>query len=521
MPNRRRPLALAALSGLLLVGAFPHLDWGWLAWVALVPFLATFPHRRMRGALGGGTALGLIYFGGVWYWMAVFAGHAIGRPLGVVVWVGAAGAQTATMLVFAAGAQWLSRRPGVWFWRLGVPALWTVGEWARQFGPLGTGWGDLAYTQHAALLPLQVTKLTGVFGLSFLIVLVNVAVREVLRGRLPPRLRHPERWRPGGSLFPLAVLAVVLAVLAYGAVSLRTERLHPTFAAAALQADIDQNVKWTPEYVRRVMDTYGRQEQDAAAHGARLVVWPETAFPGSLRTDPVLRAELTSEAVRNDQVMLVGAVDYDAAAQKAANALFLIDSGGTVDGSYRKQRLVPFGEYIPYRKWLPFLDKLHLTIWDMVAGEARQPVLQAGPPVGKIGAAICYDSTDGEIVRRQVAQGADLLVVSTDDTWFGRTAAARQHAACAAVRAAEDDRYLVRCAATGISQIIAPTGQVITEADLFTRQVVLAPVQPRRGLTLYARWGDWFVAVCALGLALLAGVSRCVRPASRARSSGR
>ena len=141
-----------------------------------------------------------------------------------------------------------------------------------------------------------------------------------------------------------------------------------------------------------------------------------------------------------------------------------------------------------------------MTIYDMVPGTAHQPVLDAGAPVGKVGTAICYDSTDGEIMRRQVARGADLLVVSTDDTWFGRTAAARQHAACAAVRAAEDDRYLVRCAATGISQVIAPTGRVLAEAGLFTRHVVSAPVQARQDLTPYARWGDWFVAVCAAGL---------------------
>ena len=211
---------------------------------------------------------------------------------------------------------------------------------------------------------------------------------------------------------------------------------------------------------------------------------------------------MTAQAVSNQQAMLIGSVEYDLSAQKSANTLYLIDAQGNLKGEYRKQRLVPFGEYVPLRKWLPFLDALHLSIYDMEPGGAHQLVLDAGPPVGKLGTAICYDSSDGEIVRRQVAQGADLLVVATDDTWFGRTAAARQHAAMAAVRAAEDDRYLVRCAATGISQVIAPTGQVLTEADLFTRQVVLAPVQPRHDLTPYARWGDWPVALCALILAL-------------------
>ena len=411
-------MAWAALSGLLLVGAFPHLDWGWLAWVALVPFLATFPHRRMRGALAAGGALGLVYFGGVWYWMAVFAGHVIGRPLGVVVWVGAALAQTATMLVVAAGAQVLSRRPGVWPWRLGVPALWTVGEWARQFGPLGTGWSDLAYTQHSYLLPLQLTKLTGVFGLSFLIVLVNVALTA--RHSLvplplnppPPPLSLEGRGGRGcaklprgrGSALPPgwgAVAALVLLVLLYGAVALHTERLRPTFAAAALQADINEDVPWhgarpaDPAYTQRVMDTYAAQSREAAARGARLVVWPETGFPGLLRTDTELRGEVAAQAIQNHQAMLIGSVEYDPAAQKSANTLFLINAQGNLAGGYQKQRLVPFGEYVPLRKWLPFLDALHLSIYDMEPGGAHQPVLDAGPPVGKLATAICYDSVTG------------------------------------------------------------------------------------------------------------------------------
>ncbi len=520
---------MAALSGLLLVGAFPHLDWGWLAWVALVPFLRTFPHRRMRDAVGAGFVLGLVFFGGLWYWMGVFAGHVIGPALSLVIWLGAALSQTVTMMVFAAGAQVLARRENPWAWRLGVPALWAVLEWARQFGTLGTDWGDLAYTQHTALVILQVTKLAGVFGLSFLVVLVNVALAELVRpsGTLLTLSFRKERvaslGEPGevsgglagpGEVFPLAVGAIILAALAFGIVTLHTENLRPTFVAAALQADVNQDVTWTPQYAQDTLAAFGAQAREASARGAKLVVWPETAAPGYVRTDLGLRAQVGAMAVQDREAMLVGAVDYDDAARKNANSLFLVNTDGTLGGSYRKQRLVPFGEYVPFRKWLPILSKLQLTIYDMVPGEARQPVLDAGPPVGRVGAAICYDSTDGEIMRRQVARGAGLLVVSTDDTWFGRTAAARQHAACAAVRAAEDDRYLVRCAATGISQVIAPTGRVLTEAPLFTRRVVSAPVQARRGLTPYARWGDWFVAACALGLAV------CLPPWGRRRAGG-
>ena len=165
---------------------------------------------------------------------------------------------------------------------------------------------------------------------------------------------------------------------------------------------------------------------------------------------------------------------------------------------------------------LKFLVALHLTIYDRKKGAARQAVLDAGAPVGKVAVAICYESSYGELTREQVARGAGLLAIVTDDTWFGRTAAARQHAAIAAIRAAECDRYLVRSGSTGISEILDPAGRVLAEAPLFTSKLVLAPVEVRTTRTPYTRWGDWFVWVCWSVLAIIAvsGVRRRAAPAS-------
>lgn len=502
------------LSGLLLAGAFPHLDWGWLAWVALIPFLLSFPHGRLRAALAHGAVLGLVFFGGLLYWIAVFAAHPVGPVLGGFAWLAAALSQSATLVAFAVGAYGLRSTGNIWAWRLGVPALWTLGEWGRQFGILGTGWGDLAYTQHADLPLLQLTKLTGVWGLSFLIVLVNVAAAEWLGGLGTP---SPYRVRR----FPLAVALVVLAALVYGMWALRTEDMRPTVTAAALQGNINQDVKLDAAYITQVMQTFSAQGKKAAARGARLTVWPETALPGYLRDDPALRDSVVRDAVRYQQAILVGGRDRDTRLGKDRNTLTLVTPKGQVAGAYAKQHLVPFGEYVPLRAQFPILERLHLSIYDMAAGDETQPLLEAGAPVGTVGAAICYDSTDGRLMRDQVARGAGLLVVSTDDTWFGRTAAARQHAAMAAVRAAETDRYLVRCAATGVSQVIAPNGRVLAEAGLFRKAVVSSPVQPRATRTLYVRAGDWFVAGCAGLLAGLAGLSARGRLQRSARSLGR
>ena len=494
--EKRRPrslsLALAALSGLLLAGALPGLDWGWLAWVGLVPFLGLFPFKSAKSAFGHGMVLGIFYLGVMAYWIIVFAGHIIGPALSTLGWVLISLYQAFYLGVWAVGAQWLRQRPSPWAFRLGVPALWAIVEWWRQSGALGLGWGDLAYTQHLALPILQLTKLTGIWGLAFLIVLVNVALCELWQTR---RL----------GAFPKLTAALVLLTLGGGVWSIRRENLKPTFVAAALQGGIDQNTEQNPAYVERVMQTFTAQGRKAAARGTTLVVWPETAFSGYLRgVGNNGLARLSAEAAQNHQTLLVGGVEHDWTVGKNANALFSISPEGQLTGSYQKRQLVPFGEFVPGRSWLPFVEALHVTNFDMKPGADVQPLLGGGPDAGKIGATICFESSYPRFLREQVRRGANLLVISTDDTWFGRTAAARQHSAIAAVRAAEADRYLVRSAATGVSQVIDPTGRVLAEAGLFQAAVVSAPVQSRTTLTPYVRWGDWFVAVCAL---LLGAVS--------------
>ena len=266
------------------------------------------------------------------------------------------------------------------------------------------------------------------------------------------------------------------------------------------------------------MRVFNAQSQEAAERGAKLVVWPETAYPGYVQDFDADRMQVAAELERNQQTALIGGAEYDWAQRKNANALFLMTPAGVVTGSYQKRQLVPFGEFVPGRRWMPFLEALHVTTFDMKAGADTQALLDGGPGIGKIGATICFESSYPRLGREQVRRGAGLLVISTDDAWFGRTAAARQHSAIAAVRAAETDRYLVRSAATGVSQIVAPTGQVLAEAGLFRPAVVAAPVQSRSTLTPYVRWGDWFIGFCVLLLATHLLASQGSSPKGRTRS---
>ena len=495
-------LAWTAFAGLLLAGALPHLDWGWLAWIGLVPFLRLFPLKNKRTAFAHGLVLGVFYLGVMAYWVAIFAAPIIGPGLSVLGWALVTAYQAFYLGVWAVGAQWLRQCDSPWAFRLGVPALWAIVEWWRQSGPLGLSWGDLAYTQHLALPILQVTKLTGIWGLAFLIVLVNVALTEV------SQVRTAGADKKRGT-FLLLTSVLVAAALLFGTLSIRNEHLHPTFVAAALQGNINQNVTQDAAYETRVQKIFSAQTQAAVSQGAVLTVWPETAYPGYLQS---------SLNTPNSTVAIIGGVDYDWESRKNANSLFLRNMRGEVTGSYRKRQLVPFGEFVPGRRWLPFLEALHVTVFDMQAGADTQPLLDGGPGIGKIGTVICFESSYPRLTREQVARGAGLLVISTDDTWFGRTAAARQHSAMAAVRAAETDRYLVRSAATGVSQVVDPTGRVLTEAGLFRPAVVAAPVETRTTRTLYVRWGDWFIGLSSLIVAGLGVFSVRGRRAGTFRS---
>ena len=486
-------LLIAVLSGVLLILAFPKADLGWLAFVALIPFLRTFPYARTRAALGYGFLTGFVFFAGLLYWIAVFTQHVIGW-LGVVAWLGLAAMQAVYVALFALAANLLWNRTSEVGRLFLVPSLWVFFEWLRQLGSLGMGWGDLAYTQWHGVLLLQLAPLAGCWAISWLVVLVNTA------------LASPTRKTIGiaGALFCAALL--------WGFFAISRPATRPTFVASAIQADLNQDVPWQngrpqdPAVYNNMMATFGRMIQEAHAKDrAQLCVIAETGLPGYLRLDAGFRDSVFAWAEKNHATFAAGAHDISTASGKDTNALFVITPDKRIAGEYAKQELVPFGEYVPYRKYLPFLNALHVAIFDDEPGGPSQPAIDAGPVVGTIGSAICYESSYPRFLRQQTRAGANVLDVITDDTWFGKTAAARQHMAMSAVRAAECHRYLVRCAATGISAIFDPEGRVVAQAPLFTRSVVWAWIAPLSGLTPFVRFGDWFVALCG-GIVVLVGL---------------
>lgn len=513
----------AALSALLLTAANPNLDCAPLAWVALVPWLLflkagadSSPSARLRLGIVSAIAFTAAYAAGLTYWIVVCALPILGPARTIAGFLLLILAEAVFYCAWAIGVQWLYSIPfrerrgvnpnsalpfpgGERRWGrgvialFGIPALWVlIVEWGRQLGPMGLTWGGMAYTQHGVLPILQMTKLTGTWGLAYLIVLVNVSIADAIRRR-----------RFTKTLASTAVVMVIVFFCGWG--QMRSEALNPSLTAAILQGNIDPNVEHDRPYVEGVVRRFTGLTDQAAGLGATLTVWPEMAYPGYIPYNKGLRDILTAEAARRKINMVVGGPDYNWARRKNLNSLFLITDQGIVAGSYHKRRLVPFGEYVPAADLIPAFRALHVTKADMLTGAAVQTLMPAGP-FGKIGSAICFESSFPELLREQTARGANLLVVSTDDSWFDHTAETRQHAAMSAVRAVENDRYVLRAATTGVSQIIDPTGRVVSEGPIDDVAVIAGRVEHRSTRTLYVRWGNWFVDLCAVLLLAIVGI---------------
>lgn len=490
------PLLLAALSGALLFLSFPTLGHPAAAWLALVPLLVAAARATPWQALRLGAVTGFVHFAGTLYWIPAVMVDYGGLPAPAAWLVHALLVAVLALFpaLFAAGTAEMTARFGP-RGLLFAPALWVTAELGRMHLFTGFPWALLGYSQVPFPAVAQAASVVGVLGVSALVAAVNAAVAHALVAG------------SGRGRRPLAVTAaVVAAAVVFGAWRLQDRSLLTAgspLRVAALQGNVRQDEKWNPLRSRAILETYLGQTRRAAGAGARLVVWPETATPFALGRDP--RGEAVRAAARESGAhLLVGTTEVVREAEtRRYNAAYLIEPGrGATSGVYRKQRLVPFGEYVPLRRALFFVSPLVETVADFSAG-AEPRTLPAGG--GRVGTAICYEIIYPGLVRELVLRGAGLLTTITNDAWYGRTAAPHQHFQQAAMRAIEQGRFLVRAANTGISGVIDPYGRVLARSGLFEPAVLVEDVRFLSGLTIYGRCGDApayagaVIALAALG----------------------
>lgn len=490
----KRPL-LSAISGFVLVLAFPPVGAGFVAWSALIPLFFALDGAGRKEALACGYVFGLAFFLGTVYWVIHSMYYFGGVPLAISVlamllMVAYLSIYTALFGFLAALAGRLSPS-----WRLLLfPVFWTATEFLRGHLFTGLPWVLAGYSQAGYLPVIQMADITGVWGVSFLVVFVNVALYLAAR-----------RFIKKDGAFPVreaTVAAIAVAVvLAYGFVTMgRTDRAAAGWTglrAAVAQGSVDQSLKWDKSFQEKTLEIYGRLTVEAAAAGASLVVWPETAVPFFFDAARIEGGVVGASARETGTYLLTGMPSYNYTPDGRPgyyNSAYLISPSGEAAGRYDKSHLVPFGEYVPFKRFLPFLKKLTEGVGDFSAGPGAVPIAFKG---GGIGVLICYESIFPEIAAASVRNGSTLLVNITNDAWFGRTSAPHQHFEMSVLRAVENKVFLLRAANTGISAVIGPSGRVINKTALFEEAVIVEDVALRQGpITVYSRYGDVFAWAC-------------------------
>lgn len=523
-----RPIVLASISGLLYPLCFPDSNLGWLAWVMLLPLHLALDALSSRQAFWIGWLAGLIAFIGTMSWV-VTAMHQYGKmPLAAsyAVLVLLAAYLGAYIAAYALAFTRLRRRFGH-LAVLGAPCLWVGLELLRTYLLSGLPWALLGYSQYRWLPVIQIADLAGVYGVSFLILLVNVALAEAALWLLK-RLRRAASGQPPPP-FPwlsqvAAASAFVLALL-YGQSHLQEEPATGsarTIQVGLVQANIDQAEKWDAAYRRATLDRYARLTAQVAS-GSDLVIWPEAATPFLFEQELPYRVDVSMLVRRQRVPLLFGspALRYEPNGRPyLLNSAYLLAPDGELLDRYDKQHLVPFGEYIPlHSSALFFLDKLVEGIGDFEAGtDPTVMTIQAGEQATGVGApesgrtdvrfgvVICYEVIFPNLVREFVARGADFMVTITNDAWFGTSAAPFQHFGMVVFRAVENRVAFARAANTGVSGFIDPQGRILLATPIFEEWAVTGPLPIGTTPTLYTRYGDLFAYICAIiaGLLLMA-----------------
>ncbi|MGH8071850.1 MAG: apolipoprotein N-acyltransferase [Candidatus Entotheonellia bacterium] len=480
-----------------MAAAFPGTgDQGWLAFVALVPLLMAIAGTTRWRAAGLGFVAGLMFWLATIPWVAqtMVRYGGLPWPLASLILLGLVGYLALYTAAFCALLCRCPTRSGALYVILAA-SLWVALEFLRTYLLTGFPWNLLGYSQHRNLALIQVAAATGVYGVSFLVMAVNAAVARALLS-----------WKRWPGLFvPLGTAGLLLVgALGYGWLWPPPEDGKPPMRVALVQGSIDQSVKWEPAWQARTLAIYQDLTVKAARERPQLIVWPEAAVPFLLREDP-RRAAVEGMARAADAYLLVGAPNRQAAQPR--NTAFLIGPDGQMVGRYDKRHLVPFGEYVPLRQLLFFVNPLAGGAIGEFAPGHEATVFAT--PSGRFSVVICYEAIFPEEVRDFFRSGADFLVNITNDAWFGRSAAPVQHLAMAAFRAVENRAYLIRAANTGISAIVAPDGPIVQASELFTPAVLSGAIVPHADASFYTRYGDLF-AWGTVGIALVTAIDQLV-----------
>lgn len=484
------------LSVVLASAAFPPWEWSAGGWLFLVPLI-------LAGRLSG-RIIWLFGLAGFWAWLATIGWvHHVTWP-GTVVLCAYLGTY---WMVWGWLWQWLCRDIKVWSsWKNLTIAFWAATGWValdfvRSNLFSGFPWNKIGVSQYDHLPLVQLASLGGVDLISWLMIFVN-ATLALSSIRLFREIRREQRVKSHWD-FSMAAVLIGISLIWGTRQIIRPPVPTEPLEVVMVQGNVPQYEKFTSEWESKIIGRYIRYTQLAAAHSPDLIVWPETATGSTFFRDITFTSEIQSLIKQVDYSLLVGALDYEE--ENYYNAAFLLNAQQGDYQIYRKQHLVPFGEFLPGRRWMPWLENWIPIPMDYYPGEGSEILnwqkQQRQIPLGIL---ICFEDVMAYLGRQRAKEGARLLVNLTNDGWFKDSSAAWQHAINALFRCVETGLPMIRSANTGVSCVIDTQGRmthILTnergkkiEVEGFLRAIVPVPSEPRP--TIFLRGGYFFPLFC-------------------------
>jgi len=520
---------LAGLSGLMLTASFSPIDLNWIVWISLIPLLISLEDKSLLVAFKLGLFTGLSHYLTLIYWIVVVLSHYgnINFILSLVVMFLLSLYLSLYIGFFALILVSVKKNRLSSFWGA---SIWVALEYARAHVMTGFPWCLLGYSQYLRLPLIQVSDIAGVYGISFVIVLVNfviyhivsIAFKKKVLGRNDLRVRDYEhnrqRTRPTRpaerdgqgthNVHSLRVIVIEIILtsfligftLLYGYHNLKEKAdissKGKVLRAVIVQGNIDQSLKWNPDYQEKTLAIYNRLSGKFVDFKPQIIIWPETAVPFFFQDRSYLSKEVFNAAKITNSNILFGSPAYLKNKDSIIyyNRAYIISENRVFD-YYDKVHLVPFGEYVPLKKYLPFVHRLVPAAGDFSPGKNVKPI---NAPDSKIGVLICFEAIFPDISRKHADQGAELLVNITNDAWFGRTSAPYQHLSMAVFRCVENALPMARAANTGISAFILANGKIVNKSGLYVREALKQEIKLKQNKTFYSQFGDIFAILISI-----------------------
>ena len=516
--NLIKILIFSFLTNFLLYLSFPPADIGYLAWIAFVPWFFLIVTEEKYVYLNA-LFIGVVFFFIQLSWL---------RYVTVAAWILLSLYCSAYFLAFACGTRFIVFRlklPLV----IIAPCVWASLEFIRSFLLSGFPWFFIGHTQYRFLPVIQIADITGVYGISFVIITVNAAITDMITCGSGVRRTQRSKYIFFGltCFFPAALLS---AALLYGVCWLRDYEPQEGPAVCMVQGNIPQDLKFesTEEDDIQILKKYSDLSMGVKGELIDLLVWPETMTPGLLNINPELTgrkidmlSQLTAVQLAQDlnTNLLLGGLSLTLVGDEQiySNSAFYYNRKGELLDRYDKIHLVPFGEFTPFKKYFPFLAGLVPYEIGLTHGN-RRILFNLDTPTGgsfTFGSSICYEDTVPSLTRKFKKDGAEFMLNITNDGWFRNSAELDQHLAIMVFRAVENRICMVRAANTGISSFVAPNGYIydkLTDSKGGYREVSGTLVNRikliKKYNTFYTICGDLFSILCsaASGIMLIMSV---------------